>query len=31
MLTVMVEGGGEGSKVAGPIARKIIDYYFVNK
>jgi penicillin-binding protein 2 len=31
MLTVMVEGGGEGSKVAGPIARKIMDYYFANK
>ncbi|MEK7061401.1 MAG: penicillin-binding transpeptidase domain-containing protein [Patescibacteria group bacterium] len=26
-LTVLVEGGGEGSKVAGPIARKIMDYW----
>jgi penicillin-binding protein 2 len=28
MLTVMVEKSGEGSKVAGPIARKIFDDYF---
>jgi penicillin-binding protein 2 len=28
VLTVMVESGGEGSKVAGPIAREIFDYYF---
>lgn len=28
MLTVMIEGGGEGSKIAGPIARKIMDEYF---
>jgi penicillin-binding protein 2 len=28
IVTVLVEGGGEGSKVAGPIARKIMDYYF---
>ncbi|MDP3014295.1 MAG: penicillin-binding transpeptidase domain-containing protein, partial [Candidatus Subteraquimicrobiales bacterium] len=27
-LTVMVEKGGEGSKVAGPIARAIFDEYF---
>lgn len=27
-LTVMVEKSGEGSKVAGPIAREIFDYYF---
>jgi penicillin-binding protein 2 len=27
-LTVMVEKAGEGSKVAGPIARSIFDYYF---
>ena len=27
-LTVMVEKSGEGSKVAGPIARKIFDAYF---
>ena len=26
-LTVLVEGGGEGSKVAGPVARKIMDYW----
>ena len=26
-LTVLVEGGGEGSKIAGPIARKIMDYW----
>jgi penicillin-binding protein 2 len=29
-LTVMVEKSGEGSKVAGPIARKIMDEYFKN-
>ncbi len=29
-LTVMVEKSGEGSKVAGPIARKIMDEYFGN-
>ncbi|MDP3917928.1 MAG: penicillin-binding transpeptidase domain-containing protein, partial [Candidatus Woesebacteria bacterium] len=28
MLTVMVEKSGEGSKVAGPIARNIFNYYF---
>lgn len=28
MLTVMVEEGGEGSKVAGPISREVLDYYF---
>ncbi|EKE05051.1 MAG: hypothetical protein ACD_19C00426G0073 [uncultured bacterium] len=28
ILTVMVEKSGEGSKVAGPIARKIMDEYF---
>lgn len=27
VLTVLVEDGGEGSKVAGPIARKIMDYW----
>ena len=26
-LTVLVEGGGEGSKIAGPVARKIMDYW----
>ena len=30
ILTVMVEKSGEGSKVAGPIARKIMDEYFKN-
>jgi penicillin-binding protein 2 len=28
VVTVLVEKGGEGSKVAGPIARKIFDYWF---
>jgi len=28
VLTVLVEKGGEGSKVAAPIARKIMDYWF---
>lgn len=28
VTTVLVERGGEGSKVAGPIARKIADFYF---
>jgi penicillin-binding protein 2 len=28
VLTVLVEEGGEGSKVAGPIAREIMDYWF---
>lgn len=27
VMTVLVERGGEGSKVAGPIARKIMDYW----
>lgn len=31
ILTVMVEKSGEGSKVAGPIARKIMDEYFKNQ
>jgi cell division protein FtsI/penicillin-binding protein 2 len=30
-LTVLVENGGEGSSVAGPIAREIIKWYFENK
>ncbi len=29
VLTVLVEKGGEGSKVAAPIAKKILDSYFV--
>ncbi|OGM11002.1 hypothetical protein A2Z22_04020 [Candidatus Woesebacteria bacterium RBG_16_34_12] len=28
VVTVLVEKGGEGSKVAGPIAREIFDYWF---
>lgn len=28
VATVLVERGGQGSQVAGPIARKIMDYYF---
>lgn len=28
VVTVLVEKGGQGSQVAGPIARKIVDYYF---
>lgn len=28
ILTVLVEEGGEGSKVAGPIAREIMDFWF---
>lgn len=30
ILTVLVERGGQGSQVAGPVARKIVDYYFEN-
>lgn len=30
VTTVLVERGGEGSSVAGPIARKIADYYFAS-
>ena len=28
ITTVMIENGGEGSKVAGPIAREIFNYWF---
>ena len=28
VVTVLVEGGGEGSKTAGPIARSIADYWY---
>lgn len=28
VATILVENGGEGSKVAGPIAREIFNYYF---
>lgn len=31
VLTVVVERGGEGSKVAGPIARDIMDFWFKKK
>ncbi|HUC94650.1 MAG TPA: penicillin-binding transpeptidase domain-containing protein [Candidatus Saccharimonadales bacterium] len=31
IATVLVERGGEGSSVAGPIARKIADYYFMSQ
>lgn len=27
-VTVLVEGGGEGSNVAAPVAKKILEYYF---
>lgn len=30
-LTVLIENGGEGSKVAAPIAREIMDYYFASR
>lgn len=30
-LTILIEGGGEGSKVAGPVARKIMDYWVGSK
>ena len=28
IMTVLIEGGGEGSKVAGPVARKIFDFWY---
>lgn len=28
VATILIEKGGQGSQVAGPIARKIVDYYF---
>lgn len=31
VLTVLVEGGGEGSKVAGPLAREIMDFWNLRK
>ncbi|HLE48465.1 MAG TPA: penicillin-binding transpeptidase domain-containing protein [Patescibacteria group bacterium] len=31
VLTVLIEKGGEGSKVAGPIARDIFDFWFSKK
>lgn len=30
VATILVEHGGQGSQVAGPIARKIMDYYFAS-
>jgi penicillin-binding protein 2 len=30
VITVLIERGGEGSSIAGPIARKIADYFFVS-
>ncbi len=30
-LTVLIEGGGEGSKIAGPIARKIMDWWITRE
>ncbi len=27
-VTVLVEGGGEGSSVAGPMAKKLLEYWF---
>lgn len=31
VATVLVEKGGQGSSIAGPIARKIADYYFASQ
>ena len=31
VATIVIEKGGQGSEVAGPIARKIADYYFEGK
>ncbi len=31
VVTVLVESAGEGSSVAGPIAKKVLDAYFTNK
>ncbi|HEY5601124.1 MAG TPA: penicillin-binding transpeptidase domain-containing protein, partial [Patescibacteria group bacterium] len=28
VLTILVEKAGEGSSVAGPVAREILDWYF---
>ena len=30
-ITVLVEDGGEGSSVAGPVAKEILDWYFKNR
>mgnify|MGYP002841155279 CR=1 FL=1 len=31
VLAIVIENGGSGSKVAAPIARKILDYYFIER
>jgi penicillin-binding protein 2 len=31
VLAVVVENAGSGSRVAAPIARKILDYYFIER
>jgi penicillin-binding protein 2 len=31
LVTILIEGGGEGSKEAAPIARKILEYWFEKK
>lgn len=31
VMTVLIEEGGEGSSVAGPVAREILDWWFKNK
>ena len=31
VLAVLVEGGGEGYKVAAPIAKEILEWYFEHK
>jgi len=31
VTTVLVEGGGEGSSVGGPIARDILNFYFLGR
>jgi penicillin-binding protein 2 len=30
-VTVIIEDGGEGSSVAGPVAREILDWWFGNQ
>ena len=30
-VTVIIEDGGEGSSVAGPVARQFLDWYFQNR
>lgn len=31
VATILIEKGGEGSSIAGPVARKIADYYFASQ